>query len=84
MPLLKPIEERDPYAAAVLDAFDRLTDGEKPKCKCGCGSPAKWLISGYSPEGPYKNEPACDAAARYVGECAAEFNCAFSKVPIEA
>lgn len=33
---LKPIEERDPYAAAVLDAFDRigsisptLTEGEK-------------------------------------------------------
>ena len=24
MPKLKPIEERDPYAAAVLDAFDAL------------------------------------------------------------
>lgn len=33
---LKPIEERDPYAAAVLDAFDALEesewrDGEPPK-----------------------------------------------------
>ncbi len=26
MPKLKPIEERDPYAASVLDAFDALGD----------------------------------------------------------
>lgn len=26
---LKPIEERDPYAAAVLDAFDALEDGNE-------------------------------------------------------
>ncbi len=29
MPKLKPIEERDPYAAAVLDAFDAL-DADEP------------------------------------------------------
>ena len=27
---LKPIEERDPYAAAVLDAFDRLAEVPAP------------------------------------------------------
>ena len=36
---LKPIEERDPYAAAVLDAFDRIGVGEqmpseKPEVIC--------------------------------------------------
>lgn len=40
---LKPIEERDTYAAAVLDAFDRLpqeslTDGLDDHCEClKCG-----------------------------------------------
>jgi hypothetical protein len=79
VPKLKPIEERDPYAALVMDAFDRLDEGKQELCRCGCGRPAKWLITGYSPEGPYRDEPACDSAAQYVGECAAEFNCAFSK-----
>ena len=65
-------------------AEDRRSELNALLCQCGCGGLAKWLISGYSPEGPYKNEPACDSAARYVGECAAEFNCSFSKVPIEA
>lgn len=31
MPKLKPIEERDPYAALVLDAFDRLSEGDVEK-----------------------------------------------------
>ena len=52
------------------------------RCKCGCGQPADWLLRGYSPEGIYEDEPACDSAARYVEECAAEFDCAFSKRPI--
>ena len=30
---LKPIEERDPYAAAVLDAFDALESGESIRTK---------------------------------------------------
>jgi hypothetical protein len=34
---LKPIEERDPYAAAVLDAFDKQ-EAEKPiQTKCSDG-----------------------------------------------
>lgn len=53
-----------------------------PLCRCGCGKPAEWLISGFSPEGTYEDEPACNSAAQYVEECAAEFNCEFSKKPI--
>jgi hypothetical protein len=81
---LKPIEERDPYAALVLDDFDRLDNSESVKCRCGCGRPAKWFITGDSPEGAYADEPACNSSARYVEECAAEFNCAFSKRPVDA
>lgn len=38
---LKPIEERDPYAAAVLDAFDRQEqdDADPGKSACSCGKP---------------------------------------------
>ena len=31
MPILKSIEERDPYAAAVLDAFDKLAESDHLK-----------------------------------------------------
>lgn len=55
---------------------------DPPICKCGCNQPADWLISGYSPEGTYRDEPACDSSMRYVQECAALFDCAFSKKPI--
>jgi hypothetical protein len=36
-PKLKPIEERDPYAARVLEAYDRLasSDSVRPFCACG-------------------------------------------------
>lgn len=50
-------------------------------CRC-CNQPAAWLITGYSPEGRYENEPACDVAKAYVGECAAECHCEFSAVRI--
>ena len=33
MPKLKPLEERNPYAAAVLDAFDKLEATEQNQCQ---------------------------------------------------
>lgn len=53
-------------------------------CRCGCGKTAKWLISGYSPEGEYKDEPACELSASYVEACAYECNCTFYKRSIAA
>jgi hypothetical protein len=35
-PQLKPIEERDPYAAMVLDAFDRTESAMPKNCVCDC------------------------------------------------
>ena len=63
MPLLKPIEDRDPYAAAVLEAFDRLGETKKPKCSTCDGS--GWLppIGGKKGDGGRRchecNKPVC-------------------------
>lgn len=49
-PKLKPIEERDPYAAMVLDAFDRLQNDTAPQTGLALSiqQPWAWLIvNGY-------------------------------------
>ena len=43
-PQLKPIEERDPYAAMVLDAFDRMESTMPKDWLCDCKDSAiRWI-----------------------------------------
>ena len=53
-------------------------------CKCGCKQPAEWLVTGWSPEGGFKDEPACDSSACYLSECCAELDVPFSQKRIPA
>jgi hypothetical protein len=54
------------------------------ECKCGCGGPGVWRITGKAYLGYwYSDELACDAFARYCRESAAELGLPFELVAEE-
>lgn len=65
----------------------------KAMCRCGCGSEAVWLVTGFDfdPRAPGKrgkpfSEPVCDATSSYLTESSAElgFPCTKTAIAREA
>lgn len=67
------------------DNYDEIfRKPQVPKCQCGCGEDAVYLISGSDFDGKvFKDEPACHNSAIYCEESAHELGRPFEKKRIE-
>lgn len=50
-------------------------DSKARICGCGCGMPARWLMTGQDYDGAwFYDEPACESSAGYCQESARELD----------